>query len=261
MHRRPRSLLQAPLPQDIDSSRRVLLEDSSFHAGDDCVVLKSGKDAAGRAFATPTANVLMRNLTLEACSCFKYSSGGLHGGLHWYDGCGGLKVGTEMSGGIANVTFEDSPIMYSGAALKMLSPKGRGGFIRNVTWRGITVEESGAVLWLQVSSESATPAENAHVSEVTVEDVTLSKLACRFHMSAHPQTDCESVGVIDLNGNEPPVSMRMTNMKVLAGGDGGWSCAGSPMALAAHAAGVNPPLPTACAAPAVAAVGAAGPEV
>ena len=38
------------------------------------------KDAAGRAFGTPTANVLMRNLTLEACSCFKHSHGGLHGG-------------------------------------------------------------------------------------------------------------------------------------------------------------------------------------
>lgn len=102
--------------------------------GDDCVVLKSGFDAVGRAFATPTANVLIRNLTLEACSCFKHSSGGLHGGLHWYDGCGGLKVGTEMSGGITNVTFEDSHILYAGAALKMLSPTGRGGYIKNVTW-------------------------------------------------------------------------------------------------------------------------------
>lgn len=47
----------------------------------------------------------------------QHSSGGLHGGLHWYDGCGGLKVGTEMSGGIANVTFEDSHIEYSGAEI------------------------------------------------------------------------------------------------------------------------------------------------
>ena len=60
---------------DIDSSRRVLLENSYFHAGDDCVVLKSGKDAAGRAFHKPTTDVLMRNLTLDACSCFKHSSG------------------------------------------------------------------------------------------------------------------------------------------------------------------------------------------
>ena len=108
--------------QDIDSSRRVLLEDSHFHAGDDCVVLKSGKDAAGRAFATPTANVLMRNLTLEACSCFKHSHGGLHGGEHWYDGCGGLKVGTEMSGGIENVRMPDPTLRQCCRMASELSP-------------------------------------------------------------------------------------------------------------------------------------------
>ena len=42
-----------------------------------------------------------------ACSCFKHGSGGMHGGgEHYYDGCGALKVGTEMSGGVENVLFE-----------------------------------------------------------------------------------------------------------------------------------------------------------
>ena len=54
-----------------DSSNRVLIENSVVHAGDDCVVIKSGKDAACRAFATPSANILVRNVTLDACSCFK----------------------------------------------------------------------------------------------------------------------------------------------------------------------------------------------
>lgn len=232
---------------DIDSSRHVLLEDSYFHAGDDCVVLKSGKDAAGRAFKTPTANVLMRNLTLEACSCFKHSHGGLHGGLHWYDGCGGLKVGTEMSGGIENITFEDSHIDYSGAALKMLSPAGRGGYIRNATWRNITADESGGLLWMQISNASKVPAENAYVSHITVEDITLRKLRCRYYSSAHPQSDCESVGVLDLNQNEPRVDLKMRNVKVLEGGERGWSCTGPPAKLVAPPAGVAPPLPPSCA--------------
>ena len=100
----------------------MLLEDSHFHAGDDCVVLKSGKDAAGRAFATPTCNILMRNLTLEACSCFKHSHGGLHGGEHWYDGCGGLKVGTEMSGGIENVRRPRPTLRHCCRMASELSP-------------------------------------------------------------------------------------------------------------------------------------------
>jgi len=148
----------------------------------------------------------MRNLTLEACSCFKHSHGGLHGGEHWYDGCGGLKVGTEMSGGIENVriatpdpapvlpdgvraqpvvhaahqiTFEDSHISYAGAALKMLSPTGRGGYIRNATWRGITADESGGLLWLQISNASADPAENARVSQVSRPHPRTLSASCR----------------------------------------------------------------------------------
>jgi hypothetical protein len=62
-------------------------------------------------FPVPWQEFLRRFVFLQ------HSSGGLHGGLHWYDGCGGLKVGTEMSGGIANVTFEDSHIEYSGAKI------------------------------------------------------------------------------------------------------------------------------------------------
>ena len=65
------------------------------------------------------------------------------------------------------ITFEDSHISYSGAALKMLSPTGRGGYIRNATWRGITADESGGLLWMQISNASADPAENARVSQVS----------------------------------------------------------------------------------------------
>jgi hypothetical protein len=123
-------------------------------------------------------------------------------------------------------------------------------------------------------------AENARVSEVTVEDVTLKKLGCRFHTAEHPQvsqsrnaeitpghinwtfdsrdntslvvvfpmqTDCEHVGVLDLNSNEPAVSARMVDLTVLVGGEAGWSCTGPPMVLAAPSVGVAPPLPASCA--------------
>jgi hypothetical protein len=147
------------------------------------------------------------------------------------------------------ITFEDSHIVYAGAALKMLSPKGRGGYIRNATWRGITADESGGLLWLQISNASSDPAENARVSEIRVEGITLSKLSCRFHTAAHPQSDCESVGVLDLDTNAPRVDMAMRDVKVLEGGEAGWACTGPAVRLVAPPAGVDPPLPPSCAAP------------
>ena len=114
--------------------------------------------------------------------------------------------------------------------------------------KGITVDEAGGLLWLQISNESSAPDTNARVSEVMVENVTLKKLACRFQTTQHPQKDCQNVGVLDFNSDEPPVSMRMSNVEVLSGGDAGWSCTGPPMALATPATRVSPPLPHTCAA-------------
>ena len=88
-----------------------------------------------------------------------------------------------------------------------------------------------------------------HAVQVTVEDITLNKLSCRFHTAAHPQSDCEAVGVLDLNSNEPRVDMSLRNLKVLQGAEGGWSCTGPPARLVAPPIGVVPPLPASCAAP------------
>ena len=108
------------------------------------------------------------------------------------------------------------------------------------------MDESGGLLWLQISNESSTPETSAQVSQVMVRDVTLKKLHCRFRTVDHPQTDCENVGVLDLNSNAPPVSMRMSNVEAVSGGGAGWSCTGPPMKLEMPAVGVNPPLPHAC---------------
>ena len=99
----------APTPTPSTQPPQPPPQDSVIHAGDDCVVIKSGLNAAGRAFATPSANIHVRNVTLDACSCFKDGSQ-TPGKVFYYDGCGGLKIGTEVSGGIANVTFESSTV-------------------------------------------------------------------------------------------------------------------------------------------------------
>ena len=239
---------------DIDSSQRVALEDSWVSTGDDCVVLKSGRDAKGRAFATPTADVLVRNMTLAACSCFKHGSGGMHGGgEHYYDGCGALKVGTEMSGGVENVLFEDNRVEYAGQALKLLAPKGRGGFVRNVTWRRTRVAEAGGVMWLEVGDGSGTGAsDSTQVQNVAVEDLAMDRLNCHFAgVPGQPQTDCHTVGVMDFNKKEAAVRLAFSNVSVASverpQSDWGWHCTGPPAALADPSQPlVTPKLPASC---------------
>ena len=239
---------------DIDSSRRVLLEDSWVSTGDDCVVIKSGKDAAGRAFGAPTVDVLIRNMTLAACSCFKRGSGGMHGGgEHFYDGCGALKIGTEMSGGVENVLFEHNRVKYAGQALKLLASHGRGGYVRNVTWRHTVVEEAGGVMWLEVANASVHgAAESSQVQDITVQDFQLDRLNCHFAgIKDQPQTDCHTVGVMDFNAAEAPIRLTFSNVTTLnverPESDWGWHCTGPPATLALpEQPNVSPKLPASC---------------
>ena len=61
-----------------DSSRNVLIEDSFFSTGDDCVVVKSGLNEDGWRVGRPSENIVVRRLYGEL-------------------GHGGVVIGSEMS--------------------------------------------------------------------------------------------------------------------------------------------------------------------
>ena len=77
--------------------------------GDDAIAVKSGIDYLGRTFGRTTENVLFRNLTI--------------GTSH------GLSIGSEMSGGVKNVTFLNITMNGSKAGPRIKSSRGRGGTI------------------------------------------------------------------------------------------------------------------------------------
>ena len=102
---------------DIDSCRDVLVEDSFLASGDDTVAIKSGIDFFGRRYNRPSRDILFRNIT---------TGGGY-----------GISIGSEVSGGIINVTFEDMVINHQTAGIHIKAPLGRGGVIQNITYRNI----------------------------------------------------------------------------------------------------------------------------
>ena len=68
------------------SSRNVLVEGCFVDVGDDTVAIKSGMDFAGRQFAHPSENIIFRN-------------------CHFVQNA--MSIGSEESGGVRNVTFEN----------------------------------------------------------------------------------------------------------------------------------------------------------
>lgn len=90
------------------------------------IAIKSGWDCFGRAFGMPSRNILIRNVTAV---------------LTGDDDAAGVAIGSEMSGGVVNVTIEDClfgrDLFASGVYIK--SSPTRGGSVRNITARRITV--------------------------------------------------------------------------------------------------------------------------
>jgi polygalacturonase len=98
---------------DIESCKNVIVVNSTFDVGDDAICLKSGKDAEGRQRARATENVIVDN-----CKVFK--------------GHGGFVVGSEMSGGVRNVSVTNCQFLGTDVGLRFKSKRGRGGVVENI---------------------------------------------------------------------------------------------------------------------------------
>lgn len=105
-----------------ESSRNILIQDSFFDTGDDCIAIKSGRNADGRRLNVPSENIIVRRCTMR-------------------DGHGGVVMGSEISGSVRNVFVEDcimdSPNLDRIIRLKTNSV--RGGTIENIFVRNLNV--------------------------------------------------------------------------------------------------------------------------
>jgi len=105
---------------DPESCTDVLIEGCTFDTGDDCIAIKSGRNADGRRLHAPSENIVVRNCVMK-------------------DGHGGVTLGSECSGGIRNVFAHDcqmdSPSLDR--ALRFKNNAIRGGVIEHVYMRNV----------------------------------------------------------------------------------------------------------------------------
>lgn len=98
---------------DIESCSNVLVVNSTFDVGDDAICLKSGRDEDGRARGIPTQNVVVSDCKV-------------------YHGHGGFVIGSEMSGGVRNVSVKNCQFVGTNIGLRFKSARGRGGVVENI---------------------------------------------------------------------------------------------------------------------------------
>lgn len=173
----------------------MLFEDCIFDTGDDCIAIKSGRDADGRYWNTPSSNIIVRNCVMK-------------------DGHAGVAIGSEISGGFKNLWVENCEMNspHLNRIIRIKSNPQRGGTVSNVNARNITVGECDlAILGIElVYGRTYTGPYPLDFRDITIENVTSQKSRYVVHVDGRS----EDIGVhnitfrnCEINGvTEPELS-------------------------------------------------------
>lgn len=162
---------------DPESCKNVLIENCTFDTGDDCIAIKSGRNADGRKWNIPSENIIVRGCSMK-------------------NGHGGVVIGSEISGGYRNLYVEDcrmdSPDLDR--VIRIKTSPCRGGVIENVFVRNVSVGQCReAVLRINLQYENREKCDrsfppivrNVHLKNVTCEKSKLGVLIIGLDDNEH----------------------------------------------------------------------------
>jgi polygalacturonase len=185
----------------------VLIDKCTFDTGDDCVAIKSGRNADGRRLNKPSENIVVQNCTMK-------------------DGHGGVTMGSECSGHIRDVFAQDcnmdSPNLDR--ALRFKNNAVRGGIIEHVYMRNVKIGQvARAVLDVDFHYEEGekgpfTPV----VREVEMVNVEVQKCVNAWSLRGFKNAPIRDIRLKDctfVNASQPSVAenvegLALENVKI-----------------------------------------------
>jgi polygalacturonase len=169
---------------DPESCSDVLIEGCTFDTGDDCIAIKSGRNADGRRLHAPCENLIIADCTMQ-------------------DGHGGVSIGSEISGDVRNVFVRDCKMSspHLERALRIKTNSYRGGIIENVSFRKVTVGEvSGDVIQIDFSYEEGEGGPfQPVVRNVEIADVTCKKSGHGLNLRGYESAPIRDVRIRHCN--------------------------------------------------------------
>jgi polygalacturonase len=165
---------------DPESCRDVLIENCLFDTGDDCIAIKSGRNADGRRVGVPSVNLIIRGCTMR-------------------DGHGGVTIGSEISGSCSNVFAENCEMSSPNltCALRLKSNAVRGGVLQNIFMRNVKVGRvSDSVLQIDFLYEEGTNGPCKPVARnVAMENVTVDHTPRVLNVRGFPAAEISNVRI------------------------------------------------------------------
>jgi polygalacturonase len=158
---------------DPESCDGVIVRNVTYNTGDDCMAIKSGRDADGRRVNVPCQNVVIENCDFA-------------------DGHGGITIGSEMTGGVRNVYARDltmnSANLQAGHRIKTNTL--RGGYVLNTNVYRVTAGTvGGPLLLIQGNYNGQTGDFPPDVSGITLDNWTVDTCAGIWSIIGASATD------------------------------------------------------------------------
>jgi polygalacturonase len=172
---------------DPESCKDVLIENCLFDTGDDCIAIKSGRNADGRRVGVPSQDFVIRNCTMR-------------------DGHGGVTVGSEISGSCSNVFVENcemsSPDLT--CALRLKSNAMRGGTLQNIFMRNVNVGlVKDSVLQIDFLYEEGAKGEQKPVAKnVVMENIKVAQTPRVLNVKGFPAASISDVRIYNSSFKE-----------------------------------------------------------
>ena len=113
---------------DIDSSKKILVQNADIAVNDDALCLKAGRDSDGQRVARPTEDVVIRDSIVR-------------------DGAAGVTFGSETAGGFRNIEAYNITVLDKvPVGILFKSAHTRGGFGENLSLHDFTMKGTPVVL-------------------------------------------------------------------------------------------------------------------
>ena len=167
---------------DPESCTDVLIENCTFDTGDDCIAIKSGRNADGRRVGQPCENILINDCTMEA-------------------GHGGVVIGSEISGGVRNLYAQNCEMSSPDLdrAIRIKTNSIRGGHLKNLNYRQFRVGQvKDAVVINFYYEEGDVGNFTPKLEDITIESLYVQHAQRAFVLRGYDHTPITGVSLKNL---------------------------------------------------------------
>jgi len=189
-----------------ESCRNVRISNCFIDTGDDCITLKSGKDEEGRLKAKPTENVTITNCVM-------------------YKGHGAIVIGSEMSGGVRNVTADNIVCVGTDRAVRIKSTRGRGGVVENIRYSNFVVENVREPIYITsfyTKTDSEPVSQRTPIfRDIAISHFTIKNSPCMAKIYGLPEMPIQGLRLNDIVAStdvglvcDSTVALELNNVQI-----------------------------------------------